>query len=74
MIGTILTIGAGVYAGLYLASKGCTYRAAMKPLEEASAMLRKKCGCRQEPETTCNNENTTSTDECDDKETKNESN
>lgn len=43
MIGTLITIGAGVYVGLYLATKGCTYKAAMKPLKEASDLIRNKC-------------------------------
>ena len=75
MIGTMLTIGAGVYAGLYLASKGCTYRAAMKPLQEASNMIREKCGCKSvEHEETCEHENTTPTNECCQQEKNNESN
>ena len=75
MIGTILTIGAGVYTGLFLASKGCTYKAAMKPLQEASDMIRKKCGCQPaESETTCEHGNTTPTNECCQQEKNNESN
>lgn len=49
MIGELLTVTAGIYAGLYLAKKGCTYERAVKPLENAAQML-KSCPC-------CNNEN-----------------
>jgi hypothetical protein len=70
MIGTILTIGTGVYVGLYLASKGCSYKAAMKPLQEASAMLRSKCGCAV-PQDSCDRKtDDPETNECNNKENK----
>ena len=69
MIGTLLTIGAGVYTGLYLASKGCTYKAAMRPLKEASDMIRTRCGCKTpEPEQSCDYQNVEKSDECCNKE------
>ncbi len=69
MIGTLLTVGTGVYVGLFLASKGCTYRAAVKPLREASDMIRSKCGCSSS--TKCENEDNSETNECEKKEEKN---
>jgi ribosomal protein L37AE/L43A len=44
MIGELLTVTAGIYAGLYLAKKGCSYERAVKPLENAAQML-KSCPC-----------------------------
>ena len=48
MIGTILTVAVGVYGGLYLASKGCSYQKAKQPLDRAWDMLKNQCPCSRE--------------------------
>ena len=63
MIGTLITIGTGVYVGLYLAGKGCTYNQATAPLKRTYDMLQRNCcPCTVEPEVEEENKCTKSKD------------